>query len=388
MENIIVKQQLLTNFFTYHPQGGALYDSNGQLVALNKAISEKLAVTEMSDFLFNNLFETNYLSEVQKRYLRSGSVVSHTLPIGFSIIPGINAFTEGNILSSIFSRGDNDRLSMVNQLDVNFEKEWRQGVSNTFGVQVRDLFSNPYVPFVKPDGELMPSVQSTIVRLNTRLSKDEIVVRKAFDKYSLGSDYPIIGVDLAMGVKGLFKNDYEFYRAVASINYDFPISPIGKSHVVLTGGKIFGKVPYPLLKLHEGNATYFYDPYAFSCMNYYEFASDTWLAFFYEHHFKGFFLGKIPLMKKLKWREVFIFKGLIGTLSDKNNGSLPDTRAILLFPEGMSSVSKPYFETGVGIENIFRLFRIDAIWRLTHREDRPGQHVQNFAINFSVHLNF
>lgn len=123
---------------------------------------------------------------------------------------GINAFTEGNILSSIFSRGDNDRLSMVNQLDVNFEKEWRQGVSNTFGVQVRDLFSNPYVPFVKPDGELMPSVQSTIVRLNTRLSKDEIVVRKAFDKYSLGSDYPIIGVDLAMGVKGLFKNDYEF----------------------------------------------------------------------------------------------------------------------------------------------------------------------------------
>ena len=90
---------------------------------------------------------------------------------------GINAFTEGNILSSIFSRGDNDRLSMVNQLDVNFEKEWRQGVSNTLGVQVRDLFSNPYVPFVKPDGELMPSIQSTIVRLNTRLSKDEIVVR-------------------------------------------------------------------------------------------------------------------------------------------------------------------------------------------------------------------
>ena len=182
------------------------------------------------------------------------------------------------------------------------------------------------------------------------------------------------------------QNTFSF--RVSSINYDFPISPIGKSHVVLTGGKIFGKVPYPLLKLHEGNATYFYDPYAFSCMNYYEFASDTWLAFFYEHHFKGFFLGKIPLMKKLKWREVFIFKGLIGTLSDKNNGSLPDTRAVLLFPEGMSSVSKPYFETGVGIENIFRLFRIDAIWRLTHREDRPGQHVQNFAINFSVHLNF
>lgn len=301
---------------------------------------------------------------------------------------GMNAFTEGNILSSIFSRGDNDRLSMVNQLDVNFEQEWRQGIANTLGVQVRDIFSCDYVPFIKPDGQIMPSIQSTIVRLNTRLSKNEIVIRKPFDKYSLGSDYPILGVDLAMGVKGLFKNDYEFYRIVGSINYNLPIAPIGTSEMVLTGGKIFGKVPYPLLKLHEGNATYFYDPYAFSCMNYYEFASDAWLSFFYEHHFKGFFLGKIPLMKKLKWREVFIFKGLIGTLADKNNGALENTDAVLRFPLGMSSVSKPYFETGIGIENIFRLFRVDAIWRLTHRKGEPGQDIQNFAINLSVYLNF
>lgn len=301
---------------------------------------------------------------------------------------GMNAFTEGNILSSIFSRGDNDRLSMVNQLDINFEQEWRQGIANTLGVQVRDIFSCDYVPFIKPDGQIMPSIQSTIVRLNTRLSKNEIVIRKPFDKYSLGSDYPILGVDLAMGVKGLFKNDYEFYRIVGSINYNLPISPIGTSEMVLTGGKIIGKVPYPLLKLHEGNATYFYDPYAFSCMNYYEFASDTWLSFFYEHHFKGFFLGKIPLMKKLKWREVFIFKGLIGTLADKNNGALENTDAVLRFPLGMGSVSKPYFETGIGIENIFRLFRVDAIWRLTHRKGEPGQDIQNFAINLSVYLNF
>lgn len=301
---------------------------------------------------------------------------------------GINAFTEGNILSSLFSRGDNDRLSMVNQLDVNFEQEWRQGISNTLGIQIRDIFSCDYVPFIKPDGEIMPSIQSTILRLNTRLSRDEIVIRKPFDKYSLGSDFPIIGVDLAMGVKGIFKNDYEFYRVVGSINYNLPISPIGTSQMVLTGGKIFGKVPYPLLKLHEGNATYFYDAYAFSCMNYYEFASDVWLSFFYEHHFKGFFLGKIPLMKRLKWREVFIFKGLIGTLSDKNNGSLENTDAILRFPAGMGSVSKPYFETGIGVENIFRLFRVDAIWRLTHRDGHPGQEVQNFAINMSIYLNF
>lgn len=301
---------------------------------------------------------------------------------------GASAFTTGNILSSILARGNNDRLSMVNQWDAQFEQEWWQGFSNTLALQIRDIFSSRYVPFVRPDGTVVKSIPSTTLRLNTRLSKNEVVIRKTFDKYSMGSDYPIVSIDLSMGIKGLFKNDYEFYRIEGSVNYDFPLSPLGKSSMVLSGGKIFGKVPYPLLKLHEGNATYFYDPYAFSCMNYYEFASDLWASFIWEHHFKGFFLGKIPLMKKLKWREVFIFKGLIGTLTDKNNGSLPGMQADLLFPEGMSSVSKPYFEAGIGIENIFRLFRVDAIWRLTHRHSVPGQHVQNFAVNFSVYLKF
>lgn len=301
---------------------------------------------------------------------------------------GVNALTEGNLLSSVFSRGNNERLSPVKQLDVVYEKEWRQGISNVFAVQLREISPSRYVEFIRPDGGTLSSINTTTLGIKTRLSKDEIIVRNTFEKFSMGSDYPIVSLDLAMGVKGLLKNDYEYYRAVLSWSHYFDIAPLGRSSYVLTGGKIFGKVPFPLLKLHEGNSTYFYDPYAYSCMNFYEFASDMWASVWWEHHFKGFFLGKIPLLKKLKWREVFTFKALWGSLRDKNNGSLADTEALLLFPEGMSSVSKPYMETGIGIENIFRLLRVDAIWRLTHRQDRPGQNVQNFAVNFSLYLNF
>lgn len=301
---------------------------------------------------------------------------------------GVNALSEGNILSSVFSRGNNERLSLVKQLDVKYEKEWKQGIANSFSAQLREIYSSSYVPFIRPDSILIPSIRTSVLGFGARLSKDEIMIRKPFEKYSMGSDYPILGIEMHAGLKGLFKNDYEYYRLELTAAYKMDIPPLGYSQILLSGGKIFGKVPYPLLKLHEGNATYFYDPYAFSCMNFYEFASDLWGALFWEHHFKGFFLGKIPLLKKLKWREVFIFKALIGTLSDRNNGSLPGTEAVLLFPEGMSSVSKPYFEIGVGIENIFRILRIDAIWRLSHREDRPGQNVQNFAINASIYLNF
>ena len=130
---------------------------------------------------------------------------------------------------------------MVHRLDAAFEQEWRQGFGNTLGVQAQRVFANEEVPFVRPSGEALPSIASTVISLNTRFAKDETVIRKTFDKYSLGSDYPIVSLDLAMGVKGLLKNDFEFYRVTASLYYDVPVSPIGTSEIVLTGGKIFGK---------------------------------------------------------------------------------------------------------------------------------------------------
>ena len=117
-----------------------------------------------------------------------------------------------------------------------------------------------------------------------------------------------MGIDVVAGLKDILNGDYEYYRLELSVKHDFNIAPLGYSDIMLSGGKIFNKVPYPLLKLHEGNATYFYDPYAFSCMNFYEFASDLWGAVFWEHHFKGFFLSKIPLYRSwCRHREYFPF---------------------------------------------------------------------------------
>lgn len=90
MEVYEVKQRLLTDFFTYYPMGGALYDKNGALIDINKSLNEKFPFTNEADFLLNNLFRTDLLTDLQKQYLRGGSVVSGSLPVPYSIIPSMN----------------------------------------------------------------------------------------------------------------------------------------------------------------------------------------------------------------------------------------------------------------------------------------------------------
>ncbi len=305
---------------------------------------------------------------------------------------GENALTESNILSSIFSRGD-ERLSMVNSVGLHYEHEWIHGISTFVGVQGRRIFSNRYVPMLQPRGEEPPqpirSVDDASVTLGVRLSKDEKIYRQVFVKQSLGSIYPIVTLSGTAGIKGVLPHSPSYYRVDGSIFYRPELPPLGYSSIFVQAGRIWGDLPYPLLKLHEGNGTYFYDPYAFSCMDYYEFASDRWVSCFFEHHFGGFFLGRIPLLKRLKWREVVICKGVWGSLSKGNDGAQPDTEAALLFPVGMGSVEKPYFEAGFGIENIFRLVRVDCIWRLTHRvAEYNGHRPPDFAVNVSLNLTF
>jgi len=303
---------------------------------------------------------------------------------------GANALTESNILSSIFSRGD-QRLSMVDRGEIQYEHEWIHGVSTFLTGQMRRIYSNRYVPMALPGDEvqLIESVDDASVSVGVRLSKNEKIYRSAFDKNSLGSIYPILTLSATAGLKNVLRDSPEYYRVDGSIFFRPELPPLGHSEIMLQAGQIWGDVPYPLLKLHEGNGTYFYDPYAFSCMDYYEFASDRWVACFFEHHFGGVLLGKIPLLKRLKLREVLVAKGVWGTLSEQNDGSATHTPAPLRFPVGLGSVSKPYFEAGFGIENIFRLVRVDFIWRLSHREAVPGgPKPQNFSINASLHLDF
>ncbi len=296
-----------------------------------------------------------------------------------------NAFREDFFLAFLFRRNPADKLTMVEEYKVHYEHEWFNGFSNTFNLIHRNLYpvgDNVFQLNVVDDtGTYMKeesAITSTEIRLDTRLAYKERFLLGEFERVSLGAEFPILDIRYGYGIPKHVGGDNEYHRLQLGVSHWFNAFNLGWSKYIIEAGRIWGTVPFPLLKLHEGNETYFFDEYSFNMMNYFEFVSDKYLSVYYTHHFDGYFFNRIPLFRKLKWREVVFAKGLIGGLDQAN-------RDYSVFPEGMYVLDKPYFEAGAGVENIFKIIRVDAIWRLSYL-NHPN--ISKFGIRFSLQFAF
>lgn len=294
-----------------------------------------------------------------------------------------NGFTTDNILASVFRITPLRNLTNVKQAQVYIDRQWFSGFTTKLSFFNRQMspLGNFNYEYQKNSSTIAfkDHITTSEVRLLTRFAYQEKFVDGVFTRVSLGTRNPIIQAQYTLGIKDLFNSDYNYQKLVVNLEDRLRINPIGYFDYVLEYGKVWGKLPYPLLELHGGNETYTYDMYAYNGMNYYEFVSDEYASASISHHFDGFFLNKIPLMRKLKWREVVGGKALIGKVSDKN-------RQLLIFPESLYDLRRgPYLEANAGIENIFKVFRIDGIWRLSYL-DNPR--VTPFSIRFSLQFVF
>ncbi len=292
-----------------------------------------------------------------------------------------NAFLDDNIIATILRRRPNYKLTMVNQYNLYYEREWLQGFSNTLHFSHQVIYPTQYVPFELYDGTGTTSLESLIsseFTLNFHFAYHEKYLIGKFERQSLGSIYPMLDVDLTWGPKGLLESQYEYYKIKTRIYDKVETDPAGYLKYWVTAGKIFGELPYPLLELHEGNETYAHDVFAFNMMNYYEFVSDEYLSITAEQHFQGFFLNRIPGLRWFELREVVSGKLLLGRLSDANKN-------VMEFPPGLTYLREPYFEGSIGIENILKLIRVDATWRFSYL-DHPD--IQQFGVRAGLWIQF
>jgi hypothetical protein len=293
-----------------------------------------------------------------------------------------NGFSQDNFLAAILRTNPLTNLTRVNRTSGWFEREWFPGLTTRatlLGRQLTPLGSNHYF-YYKNDGSITEkeNIFNTEAQLFLRIAWKEKYVGEGFRRVSLGTRWPILQINYSKSLQNAFKGEYDYQKLVLNVNDRIRFTPIlGYTDIVLEGGKIWGAVPFPLMELHGGNETYIYDYLAFNMMRYYEFASDEFASFSAFHHFEGLFLNKIPLLRKLKFREVATFKAVWGSVNDKN-------RQILIFPSSLIALDKgPYMEASIGVENILKIFRIDAFWRLTYRH--PNE-LDNIGLKFGFFL--
>ena len=277
-----------------------------------------------------------------------------------------------NFFNSLLSTGAIDDLMRIRQGQLKYTREWVSGVTTTAQFAHKEFQTIPgRFEFIKTDemGGVTDfgSVTSSEFEVGLILSKGEQYIENEYSRFSLGSKKPIVTFTYTAGVEGLFGSDNTFHKIDFNLKHRLSV-PFGYSKYQIFFGRIFGDVPYPLLEFHNGNQGFLYNKRAYNLMNGFEFASDYYGAFWFDHHFDGFIMNKIPGINKLQLRFLITSKFLLSDIRNPNN---TDGNAQIDFPrnnvgELLLEPAEPFYsEIGFGFENILKVGRIDFLFRPT-----------------------
>jgi|TARA_B110000908_G_scaffold67515_1_gene81570 hypothetical protein len=292
-----------------------------------------------------------------------------------------------SIISSFFRRNPYNKLLNIEGAKVEYYHEWFEGLANTISIESYNMEAlGNVISFSKTTNSTRfnyKSIQNTQVSFGMRFAKDEKFVSGEFNRISLGSTSPIVNLNVDIGVKGFFNSNYNYQKVKLNVTDKLFFGYLGYFKYSIEAGKIWGAVPYPFLFVHQGNETYGYSLTDFNAMNIGEFMSDEYASLSMAHYFGGLFLNRIPLLRRLKWRELVTAKVVYGRLNDKHS-------QVLDLPNFSSSLTrKPYMEVSAGVENIFKVIRIDALWRLSYLDNKSTNiNVLRFGIRAKLQFEF
>lgn len=295
-----------------------------------------------------------------------------------------------------------DQMSYVRDASILYELETNAGLSIKAMARHRNDQPAGNLFYWRNDGTapgiwgetntLVHDITTTELSATIRYAPGETFVNTKQRRVPVSLDAPIFSLSHTIGIKGLLGGEYNFNLTEASLRKRFWFGSWGKLDVTARAGAQWNTVPFPLLNLPMANLSYITQHNeSFSLINNMEFLNDRYASLALTYDMNGKLFNRIPLLKKLKWRETFRIRGLYGTLTDKNNPYKSQNPDLFLFPmrngEPTSFVmgKTPYVEASVGIYNIFKLLHIEYVRRLTYT-DLPG--VKKDGIRFMVLMIF
>ncbi len=263
-----------------------------------------------------------------------------------------------------------------------------KGIGPEIGIHreyMEPLFDFSFPLPIENQGRDTSGFVTTELRVALQFARDEQFVQRDNRRVSLGGRrWPVLRAEYGLGLDNVLGGDFSYQKVKISAQQQISLGALGSSQYVLEGGYVFSQLPYPLLEVHLGNTSPFYYRHGFNTMNRAEFVSDHYASLRYAHSFEGFFLNRIPLLKRLDWRLITSANILYGGVRAENRVPQPiNQEAALTFRHLNNNI--PFAEVGYGVENIFRLIRVEAYHRLTYL-DHPS--VRRFAIKVGLQVKF
>lgn len=262
--------------------------------------------------------------------------------------------SETNIIAQLFKRDEIDELYYNHKIRLRYNNEWLTGFQTNLQFIAQWQESPKYYPFTQGGKEISQVCQQEL-SLDFRLSWREKFIDDGLQRIYMTTYHPIVHFTVAGGTTQAGSKRSTYARLHSTLKHRFYLGQT-KLDVALEDGIYFGSLPYSVLNIARGNKTYGFYRYDFNLMNYLEFVCDKYVYLHADYQLDGLLLHKLPAVYKLGLREVFGAKVMYGGLSSRHERMLD-------LPEGVGGPTKPYVELNAGIDNIFRFFRVDAVYR-------------------------
>lgn len=288
-----------------------------------------------------------------------------------------------------------DKMMFYNKQELSYEREEDWGFKTTLALKAEENEACGNMHFrtlAAPD--LDRKIRTTELKAELRFAPGETFINTKQRRLKINLDAPVFKLGHTMGIKGFLGGQYAYHYTEASVYKRFWLNSWGKVDCMLRGGIQWSKVPYPLLCMPEANLSYIIQDingaYTFCLINNMEFLNDRFASGIISWDLNGKLFNRIPLLKKLKWREFIAVRCLWGELSDKNNPYLQQNAGddvVMAFPDRCRIMDKkePYIELSLGIHNIFKILHVEYVRRMNYL-DYPGTH--RGGIRFMMRMTF
>ena len=346
---------------------------------------------------------SKYMGEVEysfnkKEYLpREFPKNSITFSYQYDVMSPTDKFlkTDKDNVFVSFKTSTVDQMSYVRNIALKYENETQFGLKTT--VEVKHSTDEPTggLAYITNDDQktLVPEIQTMEASLAFRYAPGETFVNTKQRRIPVSFDAPVFTLAHTAGFKGVLGGEYNYNLTEIGLYKRFWFSSWGKIDMFVKGGAQWNKVPFPLLIMPAANLSYILQRETFNLINNMEFLNDRYASLDVSWDLNGKIFNRIPLLKKLKWREAIGFKMLYGHLTDKNNPMKhPGDSELFLFPtrDGrptsfVMDPKTPYMECSVGIHNIFKILHIDYVRRLNYL-DHPD--ANKWGVRFMVMMTF